>query len=175
MGCGNQFAIFFKFKHYNINMKGKILTENKAAKHSYSIESHFEAGIKLTGPEVKSAKNGNTNLVGSYVTMRVNSKGNPEAWLIGASIGPYAKAGYAQTADYKRDRARKLLLNKKELRQLVGKQQEKGLTIIPLSLYTTNGLIKIDVAIAKGASASDKREKIKKRDFDRSRQRLLSR
>lgn len=156
-------------------MKGKILTENKAAKHSYTIQSHFEAGIKLTGPEVKSVKHGNINLAGSYVSLRPNNSGQPEAWLIGASIGPYAKAGYAQKSDYQRERPRKLLLNKKELRELLGKQQEKGLTIIPLSLYTTSGLIKIDIAIAKGASASDKREKIKKRDFNRSRQRLISR
>ena len=156
-------------------MSKRLITENKAAKHAYTIEDHFEAGIKLTGPEVKSVKGGNANLSGSYVSVRNNSNNKPEAWLIGASIGPYSKAGYAQKADYKRDQPRKLLLHAKEIGQLVGKYQQKGLTIIPLSLYTSDGLINVDIAIARGASASDKREKIKKRDFDRSRQRLLSR
>ena len=156
-------------------MSKRLITENKAAKHSYTIEDHFEAGIKLSGPEVKSVKSGNANLSGSYVSIRNNDRNKPEAWLIGASIGPYNKAGYAQKADYQRDQPRKLLLHSKEISQLIGKHQQKGLTIIPLSLYTSDGFIKINIAIAKGASATDKREKIKKRDFDRSRQRLLSR
>lgn len=156
-------------------MSKRIITQNKAANHSYKIEEHFEAGIKLTGPEVKSIKKGNVNLVGSYVSIRQNNKEKSEAWLINASVGPYTKAGYAQKADYQRDQPRKLLLKAKEINYLIGKQQQKGLTIVPISLYTSNGLVKIDIAIAKGASAVDKREKIKKRDFDRSRQRLLSR
>lgn len=156
-------------------MSKNIVVQNKTVNHSYKVEEHFEAGIKLTGPEVKSIKKGNANLIGSYVSIRQNSNNKAEAWLINASVGPYNKAGYAQKSDYKRDQPRKLLLKSKEINYLLGKQQQKGLTIVPLSLYTSNGLVKIDIAIARGASTADKREKIKKRDFDRSRQRLLSR
>jgi SsrA-binding protein len=156
-------------------MSKRLLTENRAISHAYTILERLEAGIKLAGPEVKSIKQGNVTLKGSYVSVRFNKENKAEAWLIGAGIGPYAKAGYAQKADYQRERPKKLLLKKKEIGLLIGKQHQKGLTIVPLSLYTSDGLIKIDIAIVKGTDTVDKRERLKKREFLRRRQKLLYR
>jgi SsrA-binding protein len=153
----------------------KIVTENKKGIFNYKILEKFTAGIILSGPEVKSVKAGKINLTGSYVSLAVDNKTQKvEPWLLNCHIPPYAKAGYSQK-NYSPTRSRKILLNKKEIRYLIGKEKEKGLTILPVSVYIKSGLVKIEIAIARGRKKIDKREKIKKRDFERRKQRLVKR
>jgi SsrA-binding protein len=133
----------------------KILAENKRAKFDYDIRDTFTAGLILSGPEVKSVKGGNVSLTGSYVT--VSAQG---AQLINAHIGPYK---YAEQTGYNPTQTRKLLLNKHEINQLLGK--EKGLVIVPLEIFTgRRGLLKLKIGIGKARKKADKREYIKKRE-----------
>ena len=136
----------------------KSLAFNKRAKFDYDIKDTFDAGLVLEGHEVKSAKSGNVSLAGSYVKISANG-----ASLIGAHIGPYK---YAPKEGYEPTHTRKLLLNKSELNQLLGK--EKGLTILPLEMFIAGrGLIKIKIGIGRGRKKEDKREYIKTRDSKR--------
>ena len=137
-----------------------VLAVNKRGKFDYEILETFEAGLKLVGHEVKSTKEGKINLKGSYVTITQN-----EAFLLNAHIAKYKKAG--SLPDYDPYRTRKLLLNKKEINHLIGKQQEKGLTLVPLKVYTKNNRIKLEFGIGRGKKKGDKRRDIKKRDIDR--------
>jgi len=139
------------------------VAHNKKALVDYRVQEELEAGIVLTGPEVKSAKAGSLNLRGSYVS--IDQK--PEAWLVNATISKYAPAAAVQVG-YDPLRRRRLLLSKKEMVYLLGKQHERGLTIIPISVYTKGGLIKVKVAIAAGKKQFDKRQDIKKREVNRS-------
>ena len=152
------------------------ITTNKKIHHDYQILEKWEAGLKLTGNEVKSIKKGQIDLKGSYISIKINSQTRrPEAWLIGAHIPKYAKSGYSQK-DYSPLHDRKILLNQKEINSLVGKLKQKGLTLLPLSVYTTSHrLIKITIVLGKGKKKYDKRESIKKRDFERRRERLINR
>lgn len=151
----------------------KIITENKKGLFNYEILEKFSAGIILEGPEVKSVKAGKINLAGSYISLQLNKKNHKiEPWLLNCHISPYSKAGYSQK-NYNPLKPRKLLLNKKEIRYLIGKEKEKGLTILPISVYLKGGLVKMEIAIARGRKKIDKREKIKKRDFERRKQRLV--
>jgi len=145
-----------------------ILTQNKKVFHDYSILEQYEAGIVLNGQEVKSLKTGRGTIQGSYVQIK-----NKEIFLIGAIIPPYQPANAPEDYDPKRDR--KLLLQKKEINKLLGKKQEKGLTVVPLKIYTKDGLIKIQIALAKGKKRKDKREEIKKREAEREIRRTLKR
>ncbi len=142
------------------------ITKNKRVFYDYSVLEKFEAGVVLTGAEVKSVKAGHINLKGSYVSVRDN-----ELWVLSAHISAYkmasSQAGYDPTA------ARKLLLKKAEIATLIGKLSTKGLTVLPLSVYTKGSLIKIEVGVCRGKKKHDKRELIKKRESDRSIQRLL--
>lgn len=145
----------------------KPIVENKRALFDFNIQEKFEAGLVLTGPEVKSVKKGSINLQGSYVL----PKGG-EMWLVGAHIAPYSPAKGAQIHyDPKRDR--KLLLTKKELSYLLGKSSSKGLTIVPVSVYTTHRLVKCQIAVATGKKKHDKRVAIKKRELEREIRRSL--
>ncbi len=145
----------------------KIITENKKAGFDYEILDKWQAGIILTGPEVKSVKFGKINLTGSFVTLVFNEKNKKiEVWLKNCHISPYPKAGYSQK-NYEPTRPRKLLLNKNEIHFLIGKEKIKGLTILPLSVYIKNGLVKVEIALAKGRKKFDKREKIKKREIEK--------
>lgn len=138
-----------------------LIVKNKRALYDYEILEKFEAGIVLSGQEVKSAKGGNINLTGAYVIIRGN-----EAFLVGALIAKYKFAG--KLTDYDPQRTRKLLLTKKELSYLTGKSQVKGLTILPLSVYTTpRGRIKLEIGIGRGKRKHEKREVIKKREVER--------
>lgn len=137
------------------------LAYNKRATYDYQVLEEFEAGLKLTGPEVKSSKLGHINMQGSFITIRGH-----EAWLRKMHISSYQKAT-AQQAGYEPEHDRKLLLKKKEIDYLLGKSQEKGLTIIPISVYTTRRLIKVKIALVKPKKKFDKRQTIKKRDIDR--------
>ncbi len=138
-----------------------ILAHNKRATFDYQIEEEFEAGLKLSGAEVKAAKLGHISLQGSFVTIRHN-----EAWLRKMHISPYQKAS-GQQVGYEPEHDRKLLLKKKEIAHLTGKIHEKGLTVIPISVYTTRRLIKVKIALVKPTKKFDKRQIIKKRDLDR--------
>jgi len=146
-----------------------VLAVNKQAAYDYEILSTLEAGIILSGAEVKSVKNGQVNLRGSYVSRRYRD-GRPEFYLLGAHIAHYQYAGHG---DYDPIRQRQLLLKKEELRYLTGKMQEKGLTLIPVKIYTKNGLVKVELALARGRKKYDKRESIKRRDIDRDIKRTL--
>ena len=152
------------------------LAGNKRLLYDYEILEKWEAGLKLTGGEVKSVKKGQISLKGAYVTIKNNTKSlKPEAWLVGANITRYPKSGYSQN-DYQPFRNRKLLLNRAEIDSLIGKTKQKGLTILPLSVYTTSHrLIKITIVLAKGKKRFDKRETIKKRDFERRKRKLVKR
>lgn len=148
-------------------MKGmKVLSENKKAYFKYLILKKFEAGISLIGQEVKSIKTGRINLAGSYVVLR-----NGEVYLVGASVPPYQPKN--APADYNPERSRKLLLKKIEIKHLIGKVKEKGLTLVPLRVYTKKGKIKLEFGVARGKKKADKRELIKKREIERDIKREL--
>jgi SsrA-binding protein len=151
-----------------------IIAENKKALFNYQIQEKFSAGLKLSGPEVKSAKSGKIDLSGSYVIINFNplSQTN-EIWLENLKISKYSKSGYSQKG-YDPSRKRKLLLNRKEINYLTGKIKQKGLTIVPILVYTSQRLIKVEIAIVQGKKKFDKREQIKKREFDRNKQRMMS-
>ena len=144
----------------------KIFAQNKKAYHDYEILDEYEAGIELKGFEVKSVKLGRASLKGARVVLR-----GGEAFLIGANIPRYQAANTPK--DYDPERARRLLLTKKELNKLLGKEQEKGLTLPALSLYNKGRLIKLKFAVARGKKKYDKREQIKKQDQKRDIERSL--
>ena len=145
----------------------RILAENKKAYFNYEILEKFEAGISLIGQEVKSLKTRGVNLAGNYVILK-----NDEVFWVGANIHPYQPKN--APPDYNSERSRKLLLKKSEIKYLIGKSQQRGLTLIPLKLYTTrSGRIKLEFAIAKGKKKFDKREQIKKREIKREMEREL--
>lgn len=145
-----------------------IIYKNQEIGFNYEILNTYEAGVVLTGPEVKSVKSGQLSLKGSYVT--IDPKG--EAWLINGYIAAY-KPAQGHQLNYNTEQRRKLLLHKKEINSLIGKSRQKGLTIVPLSVYTKKGLIKVSLALVKGKSKIDKRETIKKREINRQIQRTL--
>lgn len=140
-----------------MNDKGvKTVAQNKKARHDYFIEEVYEAGIALTGTEVKSIRMGKLNLKDSYAVVR-----DGEVWLLGMHISPYEK-GNIFNVDPERDR--RLLLNRYEINKLIGYVQQKGYSLIPLEVYLKNGLVKIALAVAKGKKIYDKRETIAQRD-----------
>ena len=143
----------------------KNITVNRKARHEYSILQTFEAGIVLQGTEVKSLRQGKANLVDSYASLK-----NGEVWLIGAHISEYTQGNINNHVPV---RDRKLLLKKSEIRRLIGKVKEKGLTLIPLRLYFKNGKVKVELALAKGKKVYDKRESIAKRDLQREQERRI--
>jgi len=145
-----------------------VLAENRKAYFNYQILEKFEAGISLAGQEVKSIKTRGVNLAGSYVVIK-----DSEAFWVGAKIAPYQPKNVPP--DYNPERSRKLLLKKSEIKYLIGKAKEKGLTLIPLMIYTKDGKIKIEFAIAKGKKKFDKRELIRKREVKREIERTLKR
>ena len=150
----------------------KVLTENKKAYFNYEILEKFEAGISLIGQEVKAIKTRGVNLAGTYVVLKGPTKdGYPEVFWIGAKIFPYQPRNIG--ASYNPERSRKLLLKKSEIKYLIGKSRQKSLTLVPLKLYTKNGKIKLEFAIAKGKKKFDKRELIKKRAVEKEIQREL--
>lgn len=137
----------------------KILAENRKALFNYDILDKFEAGIVLIGQEVKSLKIRGVNLAGSYVILK-----GKELFWIGAHIHPYQPKN---APNFKPERSRKLLLRKSEIKYLIGKSIQKGLTLIPLRLYTKKGLIKLEFGLARRKKKVDKREKIKKKEIAR--------
>jgi len=142
------------------------LIQNKKAYFNYEILEKTEAGIELQGFEVKSLKKGQGSLEGSHITVR-----GGEAFVIGMNIPPYQPANTPK--DYDPVRNRRLLLTKKELRDLAGAEGQKGLTIVPLSVYNKGRKLKLEIAIVRGKKKYDKRETIKKRDTEREIRRSL--
>ncbi len=138
---------------------------NRKALHDFDIEETYEAGISLTGPEVKSVRAGRANLKESYVRIR-----DGEAFLIGAHISPYQNA--TNIPQYP-TRDRKLLLHRKEIDRLTGKSQEDGKTLIPLRLYSKNGNIKLELAVASRKKQYDKRREIARKTAEREMERAV--
>ena len=138
------------------------IVSNKKAYYNYEILETYEAGIVLSGPEVKSTKSGKINIENGYVTLDKDQI----PWLINVNIAPYPPAKSIQE-NYNPNQPRKLLLKKKEISALIGKVRTKGLTIIPLKVYNKHGFIKIEIGVAKGKKKIDKREEIKKREIKR--------
>lgn len=138
--------------------------KNRRALHRFEVIEQFEAGIALTGSEVKSLRAGQVSLDEAYGLLR-----GGEAFLIDMNINHYPQAGYAQ---HKPTRERKLLLHKAEIKRLISKVTQKGLTLVPLGLhFNDRGLVKVDVALCRGKKLHDKREDLKKRDDERAMQR----
>jgi SsrA-binding protein len=142
------------------------IAENRKARHNYHIEATFEAGLALEGWEVKSLRAGKAQIVESYVAIK-----SGEAWLIGANIAPLITVSTHIVADP--TRTRKLLLHTSELNKLIGAVQRKGYTIIPLNLYWKGSRAKLEIGLGKGKKLFDKREDLKRRDWDRQKQRLV--
>ena len=144
----------------------KTLANNKLARFLYAVVETLEAGLVLLGTEVKSVKAGNMSLKGAFVTMR-----GGEAYLTNATIPPWQVKN--APADYDPTRSRKLLLNKSELKHMIGSKQAKGLTIIPIRVYTKGPRIKIEIALARGKRKHDKKQQKKEKDLERDIDRVL--
>lgn len=138
-------------------MGNKLVCQNKKARYDYFIDEVLEAGLVLLGPEVKSLREGRASLVDSYARVK---KG--EVFLYNMHITPYPYAHYVQLDPV---RTRKLLLNKREIKRLIGKTEEKGYTLIPTKVYFTKGRAKIEIALAKGKRKYDKRRALKEKEL----------
>lgn len=144
----------------------KVITVNRKAFHDYSVEEVIEAGVVLTGTEIKSIRQGRMNLRDAYA--RID---NGEAWLVGMHISPYHQAG--QHDQHDPDRARKLLLHRDEIRRLGQQLNAKGLTLVPLKLVLRRGRAKLELGLARGKKLYDKRESLAERDAQREIQRAM--
>ncbi|GAB1538668.1 SsrA-binding protein SmpB [Scytonema sp. NUACC21] len=144
----------------------KVVSDNRQARYLYEILETYEAGIQLTGTEVKSIRAGKVNLQDGYALLREG-----EAWLINVHISPYTASG--QYFNHEPRRTRKLLLHRDEIRKLIGKVEQQGLTLVPLKMYLKRGWVKVSIALAKGKKIHDKREDIKKRQDQREMQRAM--
>ena len=143
----------------------KLLANNKKAFYDYHIEEKFEAGLALLGSEVKSIKEGKVSIKESFITDR-----NGEIFILGMHVTPFVHA-YDKDIDPTRDR--KLLLHKKEISKLIASKEKDGYTLVPLKVYDSNGLVKIEIAIAKGKKLYDKRASIKQKEDKRKIERAL--
>jgi SsrA-binding protein len=137
----------------------RLIAENRKARHDYHILETWEAGVALLGTEVKAIREGRINLRDSYARA---DRG--EIWMMNVHISSYSHRGYADHAEM---RQRKLLLHGHEIRKLIGRTVEKGLTLVPLEMYFKNGRVKVLLALAKGKQEHDKRETIRRREVDR--------
>jgi SsrA-binding protein len=143
----------------------KLVAENRRARHEYQLLERVEAGLVLTGTEVKSLREGRASLARAYAEVR-----DAEAWLVGAHIAAYESSGYAS---HDPDRDRKLLLHRRQLDSLGGKVRERGLTLVPTKLYFKDGRAKVEIALARGKELRDKRRDIAKREAQRQMERAL--
>jgi SsrA-binding protein len=142
------------------------IAENRRARHEYSIEEQYEAGVVLAGWEVKAIRAGQVQLTDGYVTIR-----DGELFLIGCRINALRTA--STHVQPEADRTKKLLMHKTEIRRLIGKVEQKGFTLVPLNLHYRGGRVKAEIALAKGKAQHDKRETEKKRDWEREKGRLM--
>ena len=143
----------------------KLISENRRARHDYNLLERFEAGLVLTGTEVKSLREGHATLQRAFAELR-----DGEVWLVGAHIPEYAQGNLA---NHDPDRDRKLLLRRREIDSLFGKVQQRGLTIVPTRLYFKDGRVKVELALARGKEARDKRRDLAERDARRQIEREL--
>ena len=144
----------------------KVVADNRKARFNYAIDEVFEAGVALTGSEVKSLRTGKANIAESYADAR-----RGEVWLVNANITEYVQAG---RFNHPQKRPRKLLLHKRQINKLIGAVEREGMTLVPLKLYFNDkGRAKIELALAKGKKLHDKRETEKKRDWAREKGRLM--
>ncbi len=143
----------------------RLIADNRKARHDYDLFETYEAGVVLLGTEVKAIREGQVNLKDSYG--RVESG---EVFLYNLHISPYSHKGYSTHEPL---RKRKLLLNKREIRKLIGKMVERGFTLVPVRMYFKNGRVKVAVSVAKGKKIYDKRESIRRRQIDRETRALL--
>ena len=146
----------------------KVVATNRRARHDYAIEETFEAGIVLTGSEVKSLRSGRASLGEAFARVR-----DGEVWLENLHIPPYQQADTKSAYDPRRDR--KLLLHREEIERLIGKTQERGLTLVPLRLYFTHGLAKLELGLGRGKRRFEKRQAIAEREHRREMERAVSR
>ncbi len=137
----------------------KVLSVNRQASHNYHLQERFEAGLVLTGTEVKSARDGRVNLRDSYANLK-----DGEVWLLNCHISPYS---HGNIYNHEPTRSRKLLLHKEEIRRLIGKVRERGFTLIPTRMYLKNGRVKVELALAKGKRQYDKRETERRREAEK--------
>ena len=147
-------------------MNTKLIAKNPTAFHNYTINDKLEAGIVLSGTEIKSIRNGKANLKDSYAVIK-----NGEVYIVGMHISPYEQ-GNIFNKDPLRDR--KLLLNRREINKLVGLVKQKGCSLVPISMYFKGSLVKLELGIGKGKKLYDKREDIAKKDAERRMKQLLS-
>jgi len=147
------------------NAKVKVVADNRKARHDYFIEDTYEAGMVLTGTEIKSIREGRVQLKDSYISIR-----HGEAWIKGMHVSPY-KVGNIFNVDPERDR--KLLLHKAEIRKMFDKVRIKGYTLVPLRIYLKGGRAKMEIALAKGKDLYDKRESQKLKDAAREMEKAL--
>ncbi len=145
----------------------KVLATNRKARHDYHILATWEVGLVLTGSEIKSLRLGKGSLKGAFGVIR-----HGELWLEGMNIPPYESGGYT---NHIADRARKVLMHRREIRRLVGAVEQQGQTLVPLDVHLSGGFAKATLALAKGKKAYDKREALKRRDADREVARAMSR
>jgi SsrA-binding protein len=143
----------------------KLIADNRKARHDYHLLDRFEAGIALTGTEVKSLREGRVELRQAYADVR-----DGEIWLIGAHIAEY---GHGNLQNHDPDRDRKLLLHRGQISSLIGKVKERGFTLVPTKLYFKDGRAKVEIALARGKEQHDKRRDIARRDAERQIQRAL--
>ncbi|MEK7250275.1 MAG: SsrA-binding protein SmpB [Bacteroidota bacterium] len=145
----------------------QLVTTNRKARHDYTILDTYEAGLVLKGTEVKSLRQGKANLTDGYAMLK-----HGEMWLMGMHISPYEQGSYSNVDPV---RSRKLLLHKNEIRKLVGKLQQKGLTLIPLKVYFKNNVAKVLIGVAQGKKSYDKRAAIAEREVKRDLRRKYAR
>ncbi len=144
----------------------KVLSDNRQARHQYHVLETYEAGIELMGTEVKSVRAGKANLRDGYAQVK-----NGEIWLNNVHISPHHTT--IQAFNHEPLRSRRLLLHKGEIRKLIGKVEQKGLTLVPLKLYLTRGWIKVTIALAQGKKLHDKRESLKRKQEKREIERVM--
>lgn len=145
----------------------KVIVSNRRARHDYAIMDTYEAGIVLTGTEVKSLRAGRASLADAYASVE-----DGEVWLRGVHIPEYDQGSWT---NHEPRRTRKLLLHRKEILRLIGKTREGGLSLVPLSMYFSDGKVKVEIALARGKRSYDKRADLAKRDADREVQRAMGR
>ena len=154
-------------KSSNRRTDRKIIATNRKARHDYSVEDVFEAGVMLTGTEVKSLRLGRASLVDGFATID-----DGEVFLRNVHIPEYEQGSWT---NHEPRRTRKLLLHRSEIQRLIGRTKESGLTLVPLSLYFSSGKVKVELALARGKRSYDKRQDLARRDADREVQRALGR
>jgi SsrA-binding protein len=145
----------------------KTIATNRKARHDYHIDDTFEAGMVLTGTEIKSIRAGRVNLRDSYATLKEG-----ELWLLNAHIAPYDQGAFA---NHEPRRARKLLMHRREINRIAGKLQEKGFTLVPLRLYLKNNLAKVELGLARGKKQYDKRAALRQKETRREIDRAVAR